>query len=83
MILIPSECRFMLYPLPYGLWYVEINHFLFSTDCKQPQSYYSNILHSFTMQLGFVLLALIWEYDFPPFMVLIIAILNDGKFSSF
>ncbi|RVX16952.1 ATPase 10, plasma membrane-type [Vitis vinifera] len=29
--------------------------------------------------LGFVLLALIWEYDFPPFMVLIIAILNDGN----
>ncbi|KAK7338187.1 hypothetical protein VNO77_18789 [Canavalia gladiata] len=28
--------------------------------------------------LGFALLALIWEYDFPPFMVLIIAILNDG-----
>ncbi|TXG68154.1 hypothetical protein EZV62_003089 [Acer yangbiense] len=29
--------------------------------------------------LGFVLLALIWEYDFPPFMVLIIAILNDDR----
>ncbi|CAI0419363.1 unnamed protein product [Linum tenue] len=28
--------------------------------------------------VGFSLLALIWEYDFPPFMVLIIAILNDG-----
>ncbi|XP_073391396.1 plasma membrane ATPase 1-like [Physcomitrium patens] len=28
--------------------------------------------------LGFALLALIWEFDFPPFMVLIIAILNDG-----
>ncbi|KAI4325388.1 hypothetical protein MLD38_030793 [Melastoma candidum] len=28
--------------------------------------------------LGFVILALGWEYDFPPFMVLIIAILNDG-----
>ncbi|KAG8073732.1 hypothetical protein GUJ93_ZPchr0006g40992 [Zizania palustris] len=28
--------------------------------------------------LGFVLLASIWKYDFPPFMVLIIAILNDG-----
>ncbi|OEL30304.1 ATPase 10, plasma membrane-type [Dichanthelium oligosanthes] len=28
--------------------------------------------------VGFVLLATIWEYDFPPFMVLIIAILNDG-----
>lgn len=25
-----------------------------------------------------MLLALIWEFDFPPFMVLIIAILNDG-----
>ncbi|KAH7688357.1 P-type ATPase subfamily IIIA protein [Dioscorea alata] len=28
--------------------------------------------------LGFMLLALIWKYDFPPFMVLIIAVLNDG-----
>lgn len=30
-------------------------------------------------QLGFMLLALIWKFDFPPFMVLIIAILNDGQ----
>ncbi|XP_048569213.1 plasma membrane ATPase 1-like isoform X1 [Triticum urartu] len=28
--------------------------------------------------LGFMLLALIWEFDFPPFMVLIITILNEG-----
>ncbi|KAG0475591.1 hypothetical protein HPP92_015277 [Vanilla planifolia] len=28
--------------------------------------------------LGFLLIALIWEFDFSPFMVLIIAILNDG-----
>ncbi|KAJ7513349.1 hypothetical protein O6H91_24G001600 [Diphasiastrum complanatum] len=28
--------------------------------------------------LGFMLLALIWKFDFSPFMVLIIAILNDG-----
>ncbi|RZC87471.1 hypothetical protein C5167_036011 [Papaver somniferum] len=28
--------------------------------------------------LGFMLLTLIWTFDFPPFMVLIIAILNDG-----
>ncbi|KAI3777736.1 hypothetical protein L1987_47538 [Smallanthus sonchifolius] len=28
--------------------------------------------------LGFMLLALIWQFDFSPFMVLIIAILNDG-----
>ncbi|KAL1340369.1 hypothetical protein HN51_026765 [Arachis hypogaea] len=28
--------------------------------------------------LGFMLLALIWKFDFSPFMVLVIAILNDG-----
>ncbi|CAN0877805.1 ATPase 10, plasma membrane-type [Linum grandiflorum] len=28
--------------------------------------------------VAFSILALIWKYDFPPFMVLIIAILNDG-----
>ncbi|RLN11755.1 ATPase 6, plasma membrane-type-like [Panicum miliaceum] len=28
--------------------------------------------------LGFLLIALIWKFDFAPFMVLIIAILNDG-----
>ncbi|PRQ27399.1 putative proton-exporting ATPase [Rosa chinensis] len=27
---------------------------------------------------GFMLIALIWQFDFAPFMVLIIAILNDG-----
>lgn len=29
--------------------------------------------------LGFMLIALIWKFDFSPFMVLIIAILNDGE----
>lgn len=28
--------------------------------------------------LGFLLIALIWRFDFAPFMVLIIAVLNDG-----
>jgi len=28
--------------------------------------------------LGFMLVALLWKFDFSPFMVLIIAILNDG-----
>ncbi|GAV72384.1 E1-E2_ATPase domain-containing protein/Cation_ATPase_N domain-containing protein/Hydrolase domain-containing protein, partial [Cephalotus follicularis] len=28
--------------------------------------------------LGFMLLALIWKFDFSPFMVLIVAVLNDG-----
>jgi len=33
----------------------------------------------FLMQFGFMFIALIWKFDFSPFMVLIIAILNDGK----
>lgn len=28
--------------------------------------------------LGFMLVALIWKFDFSPFMILVIAILNDG-----
>ncbi|XXG75235.1 hypothetical protein AAC387_Pa07g3789 [Persea americana] len=28
--------------------------------------------------LGLLLISLIWKFDFSPFMVLIIAILNDG-----
>ncbi|BEJ10719.1 hypothetical protein CspHIS471_0101410 [Cutaneotrichosporon sp. HIS471] len=28
--------------------------------------------------VGFALMLFIWRYDFPPFMVLIIAVLNDG-----
>ncbi|KAG8046821.1 hypothetical protein GUJ93_ZPchr0008g13307 [Zizania palustris] len=28
--------------------------------------------------LGFMLIALIWRFDFSPFMILVIAILNDG-----
>ncbi|XLS82309.1 hypothetical protein HN51_048140, partial [Arachis hypogaea] len=29
--------------------------------------------------VGFMLLTCIWEFNFPPFMVLVIAILNDGE----
>ncbi|KAI3829149.1 hypothetical protein L1987_03265 [Smallanthus sonchifolius] len=28
--------------------------------------------------LGFMLLCIFWKFDFPPFMVLVIAVLNDG-----
>ncbi|XP_076923371.1 plasma membrane ATPase 1-like [Bidens hawaiensis] len=28
--------------------------------------------------LGFMLLCVFWKFDFPPFMVLVIAVLNDG-----
>uniref|UniRef100_A0A0E0LSS0 Plasma membrane ATPase n=1 Tax=Oryza punctata TaxID=4537 RepID=A0A0E0LSS0_ORYPU len=30
------------------------------------------------LKLGFMLIALIWKFDFSPFMILVIAILNDG-----
>jgi hypothetical protein len=30
-------------------------------------------------QLGFLLLACFWKFDFPPMLVLVIAILNDGN----
>jgi len=33
------------------------------------------------VQLGFMLIALIWKFDFSPFMILVIAILNDGRFA--
>ncbi|RYR32619.1 hypothetical protein Ahy_A10g047154 isoform B [Arachis hypogaea] len=32
-----------------------------------------------TPSVGFMLLTCIWEFNFPPFMVLVIAILNDGE----
>ncbi|KAH9734209.1 ATPase 11 plasma membrane-type-related [Citrus sinensis] len=34
-------------------------------------------MRNYTVRFGFRLLALIWQFNFPPFMVLIIAILND------
>jgi hypothetical protein len=34
------------------------------------------------LQLGFMLIALIWKFDFSPFMILVIAILNDGELAS-
>ena len=36
-----------------------------------------------SFQLGFMLLNSFWKFDFPPFMVLVIAILNDGNISYF
>lgn len=34
--------------------------------------------YALVLQMGFMLLCVFWEFDFPPFMVLVIAILNDG-----
>lgn len=34
----------------------------------------------YELQLGFTLLNVFWQYSFPPFMILIIAVLNDGKY---
>lgn len=55
--------------------------FLFQL-CFFKGSHY-NLVFICMLQLGFMLLALIWKFDFPPFMVLIIAILNDGLFITF
>jgi hypothetical protein len=38
-----------------------------------------SMIQTLSVQLGFLLLACFWEFDFPPMMVLLIAILNDGK----
>lgn len=38
-----------------------------------------NVKLSQRVQFGFMFIALIWQFDFSPFMVLIIAILNDGE----
>lgn len=40
--------------------------------------YFLSLCYTF-QQFGFMFIALIWKFDFAPFMVLIIAILNDGK----
>ncbi|KAJ9709631.1 hypothetical protein PVL29_001224 [Vitis rotundifolia] len=56
-----------------------ISAILTSRAIFQRMKNYAIYAVSMTMRivLGLVLLTLIWEYDFPPFMVLIIAILND------
>ncbi|GAV72046.1 hypothetical protein CFOL_v3_15535 [Cephalotus follicularis] len=61
---------------------VIINAVLTSRAIFQRMKNYTIYAVSITMRivLGFMLLALIWKFDFPPFMVLIIAILNDGLF---
>lgn len=38
-----------------------------------------HVIYSSFCQFGFMFIALIWKFDFAPFMVLIIAILNDGE----
>lgn len=60
-----------------------------STKLHMKLTYYSEtvlflfliyfVLFVVIWQFGFMFIALIWKYDFAPFMVLIIAILNDGE----
>ncbi|MCO5568146.1 hypothetical protein L7F22_021842 [Adiantum nelumboides] len=59
---------------------VIISAVLTSRAIFQRMKNYTVMLHALTFlpTLGFMLLALIWKFNFPPFMVLIIAILNDG-----
>ncbi|WOK95064.1 plasma membrane ATPase 4-like isoform X2 [Canna indica] len=59
---------------------VIVNAILTSRAIFQRMKNYTIYAVSITIRivLGFLLLALIWKFNFSPFMVLIIAILNDG-----
>ncbi|ESR41917.1 hypothetical protein CICLE_v10011010mg [Citrus x clementina] len=59
---------------------VIITSVLISRAIFQRMRNYTIYAVSITIHIGFAfrLLALIWQFNFPPFMVLIIAILNDG-----
>ncbi|OIT20035.1 plasma membrane atpase 1 [Nicotiana attenuata] len=52
---------------------------LISRSISERMKNYTVYVVSFTIRnvLGFTLLALIWKFDFPPFMVLVIVMLND------
>lgn len=54
-------------------------HEVVDTLARRRLEYLSSYEPPLSLQLGFLLLTLIWKFDFSPFMVLIIAILNDGK----
>ncbi|XP_021723430.1 plasma membrane ATPase 4-like isoform X1 [Chenopodium quinoa] len=59
---------------------VIISAVLTSRSIFQRMKNYTIYAVSITIRIvvGFLLIALIWKFDFSPFMVLIIAILNDG-----
>ncbi|KEH39753.1 plasma membrane ATPase 4 [Medicago truncatula] len=59
---------------------VIISAVLTSRSIFQRMKNYTIYAVSITIRIvfGFMLIALIWKFDFAPFMVLIIAILNDG-----
>ncbi|CAI0376444.1 unnamed protein product [Linum tenue] len=56
------------------------NYTVFSSSTICPSASLQIYAVSITIRivLGFMLIALIWKFDFSPFMVLIIAVLNDG-----
>ncbi|KAJ8447273.1 hypothetical protein Cgig2_013050 [Carnegiea gigantea] len=59
---------------------VIISAVLTSRSIFQRMKNYTIYAVSITIRIvmGFMLLAVIWKFDFPPLMVLVIAILNDG-----
>ncbi|KAG2379725.1 ATPase 9 [Vigna angularis] len=59
---------------------VIVSAVLTSRSIFQRMKNYTIYAVSITIRIvfGFLLIALIWKFDFSPFMVLIIAILNDG-----
>ncbi|CAN1259102.1 ATPase 7, plasma membrane-type [Linum perenne] len=53
-----------------------VREIIFMVTCVALKIYAVSI--TIRIVMGFMLLTVFWEFDFPPFMVLIIAILNDG-----
>ncbi|KAI5435763.1 hypothetical protein KIW84_022260 [Lathyrus oleraceus] len=64
---------------------VIISAVLTSRAIFQRMKNYTIYVVSITIRIvfGFMFIALIWKFDFAPFMVLIIAILNDGEIVSY
>ncbi|CAN1328159.1 ATPase 8, plasma membrane-type [Linum perenne] len=56
------------------------NYTIYAVAIFQRMKNYTIYAVSITIRIvfGFLLVAIIWKFDFSPFMVLIIAILNDG-----
>lgn len=66
-------CRYMRFLSLFVLWWV--SRFYFKMLYVWP---WRPRVDLFRVQLGFMLLCVFWKFDFPPFMVLVIAVLNDG-----
>ncbi|OEL12587.1 Plasma membrane ATPase 1 [Dichanthelium oligosanthes] len=77
----PLKCVYIFSDLLscYVIWVNGALIYAVSITIRIVQSRWAEVSCIFlSVQLGFLLLALFWRFDFPPMLVLVIAILNDG-----